>query len=101
MGIEPLPRPTSYRRRGSGRLRKGKVVAEVYVDETHPQEGDYRRLIQLIQWADGEEFVRFCYYVKNRGAGEEHWRYGSQTTMQLRRRHARRLMQKALKSRIF
>ena len=96
MAIKPLPRPASYPGRKSGKYRKGLVLKEVGIPESHPVEGDYWKLIQLIKWDDGEEFIRFGYYVKDYGASEKHWRYGSQTTLQLPRPLAKKLVRMAL-----
>lgn len=69
----------------------GWVIDEVSDEEGNPSEGDYLKLIQLIRWDDGEEFVRFGYYVKDHGSDEDGWRWGSQTTMQLSRSRAKEL----------
>ena len=95
MAIKSLPRRTSYPGRRTQQRRKGQVVDEVGVEERNPQEGDYRKLIQLIKWDDGEEFVRFGYYVKDHGSAERKWRWGSQTTMQLPRSLAKEFVRKA------
>ena len=97
MPIKPLPRASSYPGRKSGKHRKGTVQKEVSVLERDRVEGDYLKLIQLIKWDDGEEFVRFGYYVKDYGASEKHWRWGSQTTFQLPRPLAKKLIRMALK----
>ena len=59
------------------------------------QEGDFRKLIQLIEWDDGGVDVRFGYYVKDTGKDEKAWQWGSQTTFSLPLKLARELIGKA------
>jgi len=41
--------------------------------------GDYSFCAQLIKWAEDEYSIRLAYY--RRRAGEDHWEYASQTTV--------------------
>jgi hypothetical protein len=41
--------------------------------------GDYSFCAQLIKWESGEHSIRLAYY--RRRAGEDHWEYASQTTV--------------------
>lgn len=70
MGVLPLPR----------RVRYGDYVGKV-IDEVSCQidyeNGDCLFLIQHIRWSDGSKSIRFTYYTKPHGAGEDEWAYAN------------------------
>jgi len=50
----------------------GIVKDEVSLLEEYEDE-DFLDLIQYIQWDDGGHSIRFCYYVRPHGSGDEGW----------------------------
>ena len=100
MGISPLPRKVEWTERDGKTKFKGKVVDEVYVDEEFDW-GDYRKMIQLIETENGEKIIRFAYYIKNHGAPEKEFAFGSQNTLVLKQENARKLFEEARKKGFF
>ena len=96
MAITPLPRGASYSSRtGRHPAREGRVLREVALNEIGTKEGDFRKLIQLIRWNDGQIYVRFGYYVKDSHQYEKDWHWGSQNTFLLPIQLAKELIHKA------
>lgn len=96
MAIKPIPRRVSYIERDKKTRSVGKVVAVASVYESYPF-GDYQKEIQLIEWDNGKKGIRLAYYVKNHGANEKTYHWGSQTTLILQIQNAKRLFQEGLR----
>lgn len=56
--------------------------------------GDYSFCSQLIRWTDGSHSIRLAYY--RRRAGEDHWEYASQMTVNADPSTVRTLLQRTL-----
>lgn len=93
MAITPLPRRVKYKERDGKTETEGWVVKEAYLDEEYPF-GDFHKLIQLIDFK-GKEAVRFGYYVKDHGAPESKYKWGSQTTFILHKKNFKELVKRA------
>jgi hypothetical protein len=83
MGKSPLPRGVEYFERDKRTKTKGKVIKEAFFSEEYAF-GDFHKVIQLIEFPDGE-WIRLGYYVKDHGAPDEKFAWGSQTTFMLRK----------------
>jgi hypothetical protein len=95
--IKELPRDVKYTY-PNGKTLKGKVIEEVAEDEKSEVAGkDYRNVIQLVKMDNGKVWIRFGYYKKDFGQGDEGWRWGSQTTATMAPECVRRLIQEAQK----
>ncbi len=61
----------------------GKIIDEVWVPDveatTDGSWGRYCFFAQLIKWDSGKDSIRLGYF--RRRAGESHWEFGSQTTI--------------------
>jgi len=55
-----------------GKSFRGTVKDEVSLLEEFDDE-DFLDLIQYIQWDDGGYSIRFCYYVRPHGSGDQDW----------------------------
>lgn len=75
------------------RKKFGDVVKEVFVVEDAGDEGDFVKLVQGIKRANGEDWVRFTYYVKR--PGWKRWRLAGQNSLMLALPDARELLRKA------
>ena len=73
--IQPIPRPVLNKKRGC--VVRGNVVDEVVVSERYPGNEDFEDCVQLIEWEDGGRTVRFCYYVRSHGAGDDAWTFAN------------------------
>jgi len=100
LGIASLARRRPRWRERDGTLTKGRVLREVSVRESFPW-GDYRKVVQLIElhMVGGKEVrrphrvIRFGYYVKDHRAPTKRYRWGSQTTLIVRKVNFRKLIQ--------
>ena len=104
MGIVKTPKDADWEQR-DGTKTEGKVLKQVSVEEQFPW-GDYADVIQLIKLRlvggkrlrKPEYVIRFGYYVKDHGASEKKYTWGSQTTLIVRKAKLRRLLSKAEKN---
>lgn len=64
--IRPPPRPVNY----DG--YKGQVIAQEKELEEF-EEADYMRVLELVRWEDGIEELRFGYYYRAKGQGDDKW----------------------------
>src|ERR1700730_12634818 len=82
--------PPADVRKGGGAAIRGKVIDEIWVDESINRSdpkpvgsgnkwGDYSFSAQLIEWDYGERGIRLAYY--RRRLGEDWWELASQTTV--------------------
>lgn len=97
MTISKLPRKVyqKYRTR-KGKFFFGTVIDEVYINQrSKTQQGDYKKMLQLIEKSDKSKEIRLCYYVKDSGRSEKDYRWGSQTTFQMDVKNFKKLLSKA------
>lgn len=83
----------------------GRIIDEVWADpdvngsparaREHPGDwGDYSFCAQLIRWEDGRHTIRLAYY--RRRAGEDHWEFASQMTVNSEWRTIKALLEATL-----
>ncbi len=97
MAIKPLPRPVSYMERDGKTKRSGKIEREVGIGDV-VKYGIYRKLLQEVQFDHRKEkYIRLGYYVKNCGAPDADFRWGSQTTFIITKTKFRKLLKDAKK----
>jgi hypothetical protein len=96
MAIKPIPRDVNFTERDDATVSVGKVIKVISVDETFDF-GDYRKEAQLIEWEDGSKSIRFGYYMKDHGAPENQYQWGSQTALILKLENAEKFLYDALK----
>ena len=62
-----------------GFKRKGRILNCTNIDYFKHEHGHYALRIERIRWSDGEEAIRFAYYVrKPEKQGEDDWKFGAQ-----------------------
>ena len=99
--------PGDVKAKGGGAM-SGVIVDEVWVPELgQPADapptdspmswGDYYFFAQRIRWPAGDHSVRLGYY--RRRAGETHWEFASQTTINSNPRTVMALLEETLKNR--
>ena len=97
MGIRPLPRNVTWKERDGKTIVEGKVIAEATVDDSY-EHGDFRRVLQIIRKkGEDTDTIRIGYYVKDKGASEDKWHWGSQTTFMTSKASFEKLIEKAKK----
>lgn len=95
MAITQIPRDVKWKERKGNIKFKGSVIKEVQETESYP-EGDFCRVLQVIRKeGEQEDLIRFGYYVKDQGAPETEYMWGSQTTFISKRSTFDKLMEKA------
>ncbi|MBI1821156.1 MAG: hypothetical protein HY036_01760 [Nitrospirae bacterium] len=88
-----------------GKPMRGTIVDEVWADpeinkklprpaRNNQDWGDYSFCSQHIKWDDGSYSIRLAYY--RRRAGEDHWEYASQMTVNSEWRTIKSLLEKTL-----
>lgn len=98
--------PPQYIMDKGGEVYQGKIIDEVWADEkinySKPRKpkskndwGDYSFFAQQIEWEDGVRQIRLGYY--QRPAGENYWRFASQTTLTTEWSIIKKLFVKTLK----
>lgn len=95
MSISAIPRDVKFTERDGKTVSHGRVIKVVFVDESFPY-GDFRKETQLIEWSNGSRSIRFGYYVKNHGSSMSKYQWGSQTTLILNLKNARKFLREAL-----
>jgi hypothetical protein len=96
--------PQSLKDKGVKRMC-GRIIDEVWEDEAltllecrepagKDDWGDYAFCSQLIEFENGERLVRLAYY--RRQAGEDFWRFASQTTITCAPKSIKKLLEKTL-----
>lgn len=101
MSIKPIPRKVKYTERKDGIKTNATIVKEVSEVEPYPW-GDFYRVIQLIRKeGEPEDIFRFGYYVKDHGAEDKDYRWGSQTTFMCKRSTLDKLLSKAKSEEMF
>ena len=78
-GIRDPPKNTKFKYPEGVKIR-GKVIKEVRKFKHGTVSGDYCMVIQLVEYPDGKDRVRFGYYRKK--PGDDKFRWASQTTYQ-------------------
>ena len=78
-GIRDPPKDTSFKYPEGGEI-KGKVIKEVRKLKHGNVSGDYCMVIQLVEYPDNKDRIRFGYYRKK--PGSKMFKWGSQTTFQ-------------------
>jgi hypothetical protein len=89
--------PGDVRRQG-GKGVSGTILDEVWVPDveatTDGTWGRYCFFAQLIRWESGKDSIRLGYF--RRRAGENHWEFGSQTTINSNPHTIRELLKQTL-----
>ena len=70
--IRRPPKPVVYIPPETEIPLRGTVVAQEQELEVG-SDGEYMRVLELIEWEDGREQLRFGYYYRKKGAGENDW----------------------------
>jgi hypothetical protein len=86
-----------YTRRG--KELRGTVEDEVSFLEEYKDE-DFLDLIQYIRWDDGGYSIRFCYYVRGHGSGDEGWIFANRP-LSINPEVLEKLLRKALRKEWF
>ncbi len=73
--------------------RFGDIIDERHIVEDAGKLGDYVKLVQRVKRPDGEQWIRFTYYVKR--PGWESWKLAGQTSLMLSLGDARKLLKKS------
>lgn len=100
MGIKPLPRDVYIPERDNKTESIGQVIDEVILDSSY-EWGDFRRLIQLIEWEDKSKSIRFGYYVKDHDAPDSDYIWGSQNALIIDFEDAEVFLKNALENLIY
>lgn len=72
MAIRPLPRRFHYAERDGKTVQQGRVIAEDGLVEEYNW-GEYKLLVQILEYENGWKGMRFCYYVKDHGAPDSEY----------------------------
>lgn len=76
--IRDVPHSTTYPSPMKRPPFKGMVIAqEKELEEL--RDGEYMRIMELVKWNDGEEQLRFGYYYRKKGEGDNDWVWGQST----------------------
>ena len=76
----------------------GDITNEVFLGEDAGDEGDFVKMIQRIRRTNGEDWIRFTYYVKRRP--EASWDFAGRFSLMISLEDAKRLLEKATEARI-
>lgn len=71
----------------------GDITGEAFIGEDAGDEGDFVKMIQKIRKPNGEDWIRFTYYVKRRP--DASWDFAGQFSLMVSLDDARRLLKKA------
>jgi hypothetical protein len=88
--------PGDVKKKGGSGMT-GTIIDEVWVVDGGPRRsrwGRYCFFSQLIRWDSGRRTIRLGYYRKR--AGEHHWEFGSQTTVNSTPATIRKLLRQTL-----
>ena len=69
----PLPKAV-----GNGKNR-AKIIGRAMIEESFPEWGDYTRILDLLQWEDGDKEIRFCYFYREPNGKDNDWIFGQRS----------------------
>lgn len=90
--IREPPKPTRHKT-PFGEWAQGTVVTWVKECEEYP-DSDYMYVLELINWPEGTESLRFGYYFRRKGSGEKGWIWGQRPAI-INPETLKRLIEKA------
>lgn len=100
MGIRRPPKSISYTERDGKTKKKGSVTKEVHIVERH-KHGDFWKVLQAVKFdGSNEPYLRLGYYVKDHGAIDAKYIWGSQTAQIIKKKNFLRLLRKARSKKI-
>jgi len=79
MSIKPCTKRFHFTNPETKQKERGTVHKEELVRYSESEYRDYHTVAQLLKYDDDGWFIRLGYYLKDHGAKDNGWRWGSQT----------------------